>query len=110
MPMTSQVATARITRELREVEDALDQALARKAALIQTMMQARLDTEAPAHSGQVAIMRLAKAGQALISARGDIIRAHDDLFRLGQERGDIADGDKPEAEALDRFLETAEAA
>ena len=110
MSMTSQVATARITRELREVEDALDQALARKAALIQTMMQARLDTEAPAYSGQVAMMRLGRAQQALISARGEVIRAHDDLFKLGQERGDIIDGEKPDPEALNRFMTVSQAA
>lgn len=110
MPMTSQVATARITRELRELENALDRALACKAALLQTMMQARIDTAAPAHSSQLPMMRLTRAQQSLVAARGDVIRAHDELFRLGQERGDIIDGDKPEPEGLNRFLESAEAA
>ena len=109
MLMTSQVATTRITRELRDTEDAIDKALACKAALLATMAQARLDTQAPAYSGHVAMMRLAKAEQSLMAARGDLIRAHDDLFKLGQERGDIIDGDKPPA-GLDRFLEISEAA
>ncbi|HYD23471.1 MAG TPA: hypothetical protein VEB68_01650 [Croceibacterium sp.] len=110
MAMTSQVAVARISRELREVEDSLDRALANKAALVATIVQARVDTAAPTQSGHIALLRLSKAQQSLLSARADVIRAHEELFRLGQERGDIADGDKPPPEGLVRFLETAEAA
>ena len=109
MAMTSQVATARITRELLQFETAIDHALACKSALLATMVRARVDTEAPGHSGQVAMMRLARAEQALIAARGDLIRAHEELYKLGQERGDIADGKPPSGE-LDRFMTIADAA
>lgn len=108
MAMTSQVAAARITRELHEFENAIDLALARKSALMATMVQARVDTAAPGHSGQVAMMRLARAEQALVAARGDLIRAHEDLYKIGQERGDIAI--KPPSGELDRFMTVAEAA
>jgi hypothetical protein len=109
MTMTSQVAASRITREIQELEDALDLALARKSAVVASFTQARVDLKAPGNTGQVAMMRLAAVEKYLVAARGDAIRAHEELYQVGCERGDIAT-DKPPAGSLDRFLmETAEA-
>lgn len=108
MTMTTKVATLRITRELKQFEDAIDAAIAAQAALNQTLIQARIDTDTPAVTGHVAFMRLAKAGQQLVAARGDAIRAHEDLFKVGQERGDLVSEPKPKA-SIERF-EAAQAA
>jgi hypothetical protein len=107
--MTSEVATLRIVRDLKQLENAIDAAIAAQCALGATMAQARIDTGAPAVSGHVAMMRLAKAGQVLVAARGDVIRAHEDLYKVGQERGDIMPGPKP-ASAIERFEESSASA
>lgn len=102
MTMTTQVATLRITRELKQLEDAIDAAIAAQCALGMTLAQARVETDTPAVTGHVALMRLAKAGQALVAARADVIRTHEDLFKVGQERGDLVGTPKPKG-ALERF-------
>ena len=108
MTMTTQVATLRIARELKQFEDAIDAAIAAQATLNQTLVQARIDTDTPAVTGHVAFMRLAKAAQQLIAARGDAIRAHEDLYRIGEERNDVLTSPKPKSD-LERFA-AAEAA
>lgn len=104
MTMTSEVATLRILRDLKQLEDAIDLAIAAQCTLGVTLAQARIDTEAPAVTGHVAMMRLAKAGQMLISARADVIRAHEELYKVGEERGDFVGRPKPSA-SLERFAE-----
>jgi hypothetical protein len=104
MTMTSEVATLRITRDLKQLEDAIDAAIAAQCALGTTLVQARIDTGAPAVSGHVAMMRLAKTGQMLVSARTDAIRTHEELYKVGQERGDFVTEPKPVG-ALERFEE-----
>jgi hypothetical protein len=106
--MTPEVAALRIVRDLKQLEDAIDAAIAAQCALGATLAQARIDTESPAVTGHVAMMRLAKAGQMLISARADAIRAHEDLYKVGEERGDILSAPKPDG-ALERFSEAAAA-
>ena len=108
MTMTPEVASLRIVRDLKQFEDTIDAAIAAQCALGATLAQARIDTDSPAVTGHVAMMRLAKAGQMLIAARSDAIRAHEDLFKVGEERGDIVSTPKPSA-ALDRFSEAAAA-
>ncbi len=102
MTMTTQVAALRITRELKQLEDAIDAAYAAQCALGMTLAQARVETDTPAVVGHVALMRLAKAGQALVTARADVIRTHEDLFKIGEERADLLTEPKPKA-ALERF-------
>lgn len=108
MTMTTQIAALRITRELKQLEDAIDVAIAAQCALGMTLAQARVETDTPAVTGHVALMRLAKAGQALVTARADAIRAHEDLYRIGEERADVLTSPKPKGD-LESF-EQAEAA
>ncbi len=103
MTMTSQVAVARITREMKELEDAIDLVLARKNALVVSFTQARIDLKAPAHCGHVAMLRLASVEKHAISARGDAIRAHENFYHVGVERGDLPE-EKPPSGSLDRFM------
>lgn len=102
MTMNTEVAALRIARDLKQFEDALDAALAAQCALGATLAQARIDTETPMVVGHVALMRLAKAGQQIIAARADTIRAHEDLFKVGEERCDVLVSPKPKS-ALERF-------
>jgi hypothetical protein len=89
MSMTVEIAASRIVRELHASETEIDRAIASSASLLATMAQARLDTAAPGATGQVAIMRLVKTIGALTDARSDIIRTHAELFKVGEERGDL---------------------
>lgn len=102
MTMTSEIAAVRIVRQLKQLEDAIDVAIGAQCALGATLAQARIDTDSPAVTGHVAMMRLAKAGQMLIAARADAIRAHEDLYKVGKERGDVLSAPKPNG-SLDRF-------
>lgn len=102
MTMTSEVAALRIMRDLKQFEDAIDAAIAAQCNLGQTLIQARIDTDAPAITGHVAMMRLAKAGQMLVAARTDAIRAHEDLYKVGEERCDFVTAPKPPSQ-IERF-------
>ena len=108
MTMTFDIAALRVVRDLKQLEDAIDAAIAAQCALSQTITQARIAIDAPAITGHVAMMRLAKAGQMLVAARTDAIRAHEDLYKVGEERADFVTAPKPKS-ALERF-ETAVAA
>lgn len=90
MAMNSQVAATRIQRELDSSELEIDRALASSAALLASMAQARVDTDAPMASGHTAIMRLVRSLNALTDARTNIIRVHADLLKVGQERADFS--------------------
>lgn len=87
MAMTTQIAASRIVRDLLTSEAEIDQALASSASLLATMIQARVDTDAPLATGQTAIMRLVRSLGSLSEARGDMIRVHADLLKVGQEQG-----------------------
>lgn len=90
MAMNTQIAAARIVRELHTSETEIDQALASSASLLATMIQARVDTDAPMATGHTAIMRLVRSLSSLTEARGDIVRVHADLLKVGQERADLS--------------------
>jgi hypothetical protein len=106
--MTPDIAALRIARDLKQFEDALDTALAAQCALGATLAQARIDTDTPMVVGHVALMRLVKAGQTLIAARADAIRAHEELYKVAEERCDFPLTPKPKS-ALESF-EVAQAA
>ncbi len=90
MNMTSEVATARIIRDLVRSETEIDNALASSASLLATMAKARLETDAPIATGQAAIIRLVRSLNSLSDARGDLVRVHGELLKVGQERGDYS--------------------
>jgi hypothetical protein len=90
MNMNSDVATARIIRDLVKSETEIDNALASSASLLATMAKARLETDAPVATGHTAIMRLVRSLNSLTDARGDLVRVHSELLKVGQERGDYS--------------------
>lgn len=87
MRMTVPVAQMRITRDLREAEAALDEALLKQASLLATMVLARRETGSEPFLGQEALMRLAKSQQTLLSAGGDLARVHGKLLEVQREKG-----------------------
>lgn len=87
MRMTVPVAQMRITRDLREAEAALDEALLKQASLLTTMVTARRETGGDPFVGQEALMRLARSQQTLLSAGGDLARVHGRLLDVQREKG-----------------------
>ncbi len=90
MAMNTQIAASRIVRDLVNSEIEIDRALASSASLLATMVQARVDTSAPLATGQTAIMRLVRSLNSMSDARGDMIRVHSELLKVGQERADYS--------------------
>jgi hypothetical protein len=89
MTMTPQVAANRIMREICESEIDLDRALAKSAALLASVVQARVDTGSGFADGQGAIMRLMKTLESMTVARANLARGHGELRRIGAERSDL---------------------
>ena len=90
MALNTQISSARIVQDLTNSEVEIDRALASSASLLATMAQARLDTDAPLATGQVAIMRLVRSLNSLSDARADLVRVHAELLKVGQERADFS--------------------
>lgn len=90
MAMNTQIAASRIVRDLFTSESEIDRAIVSSASLLVTMIQARVDTDAPIATGQTAIMRLVRSLSSLSDARGDMVRVHADLLKVGQERGEYS--------------------
>lgn len=80
MAMTIPVAQLRLSREMRDAEYALDEALLKQANLLSSMIVARRETGVAPFMGQEALMRLAKSQQTLLSAGGDLARVHGGLL------------------------------
>lgn len=90
MALTTQIAASHIVRDLLNSEIEIDRALASGATLLATMIQARVETNAPLATGQTAIMRLVRSLGSMTDARGDMVRVHADLLKVGQERSDLS--------------------
>jgi hypothetical protein len=85
MPMSNNVAQLRISRELRQAELAVDEALLRQSALLTTLIKARQDTGAGPFTGHDALLRLSKSQLSLLSAGGDLARVHSSLLKIQQD-------------------------
>lgn len=96
MPLS--VAQLRIARDLHQAEAALDEALARQAQLLQTMVGARRDTGVAPFLGQEALMRLVKSQQATLDAGGELARVHGRLSTISAETCGGNDACPPRAE------------
>ena len=95
MSMTVPVAQLRIARDIRQAEDALNEALLRQSSLFTTMVSARRETETDPFVGHEALLRLAKSQQALLDAGGNLARAHTSLLDVSRELG-VGDDCPPE--------------
>ena len=94
--MTPAVAALRITRQLKSVETRFDLLLSEHAGLTALLAQSRIDADEPFGNGQVALARMGKSFEAILTARGDVARVHSELERIAEVRGDIMTHPKPE--------------
>lgn len=85
MPMSNNVAHLRISRELREAELAVDEALLKQSALLSTLIKARQDTGAGPFTGHDALLRLSRSQLTLLSASGHLARVHSSLLKIQQD-------------------------
>jgi len=83
--MTPNVAQQRITRDLKEAEYALDEALLRQSRLLSTMVHARRETGVAPYTGQDALMRLVRSQAAMLNAGGELARVHGRLNAIQVE-------------------------
>lgn len=91
MTMTTEVAQVRLTRELREAEEALDEALIRGSKLFTSLITARRDLGIASATGHDVLLRLTKTQQSLLSAGGDLARVHGGMIDIRREvTGDMA--------------------
>lgn len=92
--MESAVYTMRIARKLTDCEKGVDRLMADAASLLAELASARAECDSFG-TGQRAIARVVDAQRSLASVQSDIMRAHADLLKIGQERGDLWDGECP---------------
>jgi hypothetical protein len=91
MGMNIDSAQARISRELVEAEQAVDDALIKQSLLFTSIVSARRDLGLASTTGQEALMRLSKSQQSLLSAVGDLARVHGQMLVIVDDiRGDLA--------------------
>lgn len=102
MPMTLPVAQMRLSRELRDAEAALDEALLKQNTLLASMIVARRETGSEPSLGHEAILRLARSQQTLLTAGGDLARVHGRLLDVQREKGvgDECPPNEPTGESL----------
>lgn len=95
--MKMEVATMRVGREITDLEDNIDRAIAASASTLAELANARLATGTPVVTGHRAFTRLAEAQAKLVGARGDVIRAHEDLRQV--VKADFPDANCPPSTA-----------
>lgn len=92
--MQSTIFAMRIARQLAECEQGADHLMANIATLLAELANARVATDAFG-TGQRAISRVVEAQRSIASVQADLLRAHTDLLKIGEERGDFLGGDCP---------------
>ena len=97
MSMTVPVAQLRIARDIRQAEEALNEALLRHSSLFSTMVSARRETGSGPFVGHEALVRLTRSQQSLLAAGGDLARVHGSLLDVQREMC-AADDCPPEEE------------
>lgn len=81
----AQVA-ARLQQDVPNAETRIDDALIAVSELMTSIVSARREVDVPGSTGQATIYRVAKAQMSLIEASGNVLRAHSDLVKIGQEK------------------------
>lgn len=82
--MTPEIASMRIARSIKSVENDMDELLAKAGELLTEMARARVATVDMAALGQRPMARVAAMQKSLIDARSEIVRAHSDLSKLAE--------------------------
>lgn len=74
----------KIARKLQETEHAIDNAMIATSALIQTMIEGRLEVGVAAQSGHEALSHVVDGLSRLQAVRGSVIAGHDALKDLAE--------------------------
>lgn len=77
--MTNIRTGAKIARKLQQAEHAVDHAMIAASALIQTMIEGRLEVGVAAQSGHEALSHVVDGLHRLQAVRGSVIAGHDAL-------------------------------
>jgi hypothetical protein len=78
-------SAARIARQIRETERALDQTILRANALVTAMIEARIEANFAAEVGQDALDNVVRGLKAMTEARGAIASGHSNLAKLADD-------------------------
>lgn len=78
-------SAARIARQIRQTEAAMDQTILNANALLAAMIEARLEARLAAEVGQQALDNVVRGIKAMIDARGAIASGHGDLAKLADD-------------------------
>jgi hypothetical protein len=87
MTMTVQAALARLSRQVPQAEEDIDQALISLSSLLTTMVTARRDTATAGGNSQIAVQQVSRAIEGLVSASNEMARAHGSLRKVSVEKG-----------------------
>lgn len=96
MSLDINVATARLTRQMRESERAVADALVAITDLMQTAAQARRDVAADPVATHAAMLRLSKMASGILGVQADAMRAHGMLLDIAVETGATEEPDCPD--------------
>ena len=107
--MNPEIASMRIARSIRSVEDGMDELLAKSADLLAELARARLATENSVFHGQRPLARMAAMQRSLVEARSELVHAHGDLSKLAESM-DIAYQCPTRAELLEEDVLRSDAA
>lgn len=66
----------RVADNLAHAEDLANKSLHAHAALLQSMMDVRTQTDVAPYEGQIAVMRVQAAMSKIVEAQGEIAKAH----------------------------------
>jgi hypothetical protein len=85
--MTQIRTGVRIARKIQESEHAIDHAMIAVSAMIQTMIEGRLEVGVAAQTGHVALNHAIDGLARLNQVRGDVIAGHDVLKSVADAAG-----------------------
>ena len=77
----------RIARRLQTTEHAVDKAMVETSALIQAMIEGRIDAGFAADVGQLALLNMVRSLNQLAQARGTVIDGHQALAEVASTQG-----------------------
>lgn len=97
-------SAARIARQIRETEKALDQTILRANALVMAMIEARIEGNFAAEVGQDALDNVVRGLVSLTDARGAIVNGHTNLAKVADDLAIEWRMDGPLEEKLQPFF------
>ena len=81
-------ATARLSRQMRDSENAIADALVATTSLLHTAAVARRDVaESNPATSHATLLRIGKMTDGLLAAQGDALRVHGQLIDIARETG-----------------------